>query len=134
MSQISLASCKKIILTILQSIWQWPIKLPISPNPQNTPSKIATILLYPNARSGYTETKNCTQTTQRRCQMKDNKLLKYLILAVLVIYVVSPVDLLPGPVDDVIAILLYLASNKNSLPIGKRNNDIEAIDTDGREI
>ena len=44
--------------------------------------------------------------------MSDNRILKWLVLAILVVYVVSPADLLPGPVDDVIAILLYLAANK----------------------
>lgn len=64
----------------------------------------------------------------------NDKLLKYLILAALVVYVVSPVDLLPGPVDDVIAILLYLASNKKDFRISKKDEDIEVIDVDEREI
>ncbi len=66
--------------------------------------------------------------------MTNNKILNGLILAILVIYVVSPADLLPGPVDDVIAILLYLASNKNNFKIGKKNDDIEVVDVDGRDI
>ena len=66
--------------------------------------------------------------------MSDNKILKWLVLAILVVYVVSPADLLPGPVDDVIAILLYLAANKRDLRIGKKNDDIEVIDVDGKEI
>ena len=66
--------------------------------------------------------------------MSDNKILKWLVLAILVIYVVSPADLLPGPVDDVIAILLYLAANKSDLRISKKNDDITVIDVDGREI
>ena len=66
--------------------------------------------------------------------MSDNKILKWLVLAILVVYVVSPADLLPGPVDDVIAILLYLAANKRDLRIGKKNDDVEVIDVDGREI
>ena len=66
--------------------------------------------------------------------MNDNKILKWLVFAILVIYVVSPADLLPGPVDDVIAILLYLAANKRDLRIGKKNDDVEVIDVDGREI
>ncbi|WP_024865754.1 hypothetical protein [Butyrivibrio sp. FCS014] len=66
--------------------------------------------------------------------MRDSKLFKWLILAVLVIYVVSPADLLPGPVDDVIAILLYLAANRNDFRINKKDDDIEVIDVDGREI
>ena len=66
--------------------------------------------------------------------MSDNKIIKWLVLAILVVYVVSPADLLPGPVDDVIAILLYLAANKRDLRIGKKNDDVEVIDVDGREI
>ncbi|WP_029319837.1 hypothetical protein [Butyrivibrio sp. AE3004] len=66
--------------------------------------------------------------------MNDNKLLKYLILAALVIYVVSPVDFLPGPVDDVIAILLYMASNKNNFKIIKKDENIGTVDIDGRDI
>ena len=66
--------------------------------------------------------------------MNDNKFMKWLILAVLVIYVVSPADLLPGPVDDAIAILLYLAANKRDYKIGKKDDDIEVIDVDGREL
>ena len=66
--------------------------------------------------------------------MSDNKILKWLVLAILVVYVVSPADLLPGPVDDVIAILLYLAANKSDLRISKKNDDVTVIDVDGREI
>ena len=66
--------------------------------------------------------------------MSDNKILKWLVLAILVVYVVSPADLLPGPVDDVIAILLYLAASKRDLRISKKNDDVEVIDVDGREI
>ena len=66
--------------------------------------------------------------------MSDNKIIKWLVFAILVVYVVSPADLLPGPVDDVIAILLYLAANKRDLRIGKKNDDVEVIDVDGKEI
>ena len=66
--------------------------------------------------------------------MSDNKILKWLGLAILVVYVVSPADLLPGPVDDVIAILSYLAANKRDLRISKKNDDVEVIDVDGKEI
>ena len=66
--------------------------------------------------------------------MSRNKLISWLVLAILLIYVVSPADFLPGPVDDVIAILLYLAANKRDLRIGKKNDDVEVIDVDGREI
>ena len=61
-------------------------------------------------------------------------LLILVLLAILVVYVVSPADLLPGPVDDVIAIILYLAANKRDLRISKKNDDVEVIAVDGREI
>ncbi len=66
--------------------------------------------------------------------MSENKFMKWLVLAILVVYVVSPADLLPGPVDDAIAILVYLAANKRDLRIGKKDADIEVIDVDGKEI
>lgn len=66
--------------------------------------------------------------------MTKNKILNWLVLAILAIYVISPADLLPGPVDDILAILLYLVSNKNSFKIGKKNDEIEVIDVEGREI
>ena len=66
--------------------------------------------------------------------MNDNKIMKWLVLAILVVYVVSPADLLPGPVDDVLAILMYLAANRKDLKIGKKNDDVDVIDVDGREI
>ncbi len=33
---------------------------------------------------------------------------KYILIAFVVIYIVSPVDLIPGPVDDFIALILLL--------------------------
>ena len=65
--------------------------------------------------------------------MNERKILKWLILAILVLYVVSPADLLPGPVDDLIAILLYLAGNKRDL-IGKKNDDANVVDVDSKDI
>lgn len=41
-----------------------------------------------------------------------NNLVKALILVGIALYVVSPIDLLPGPIDDAIVILLGLASRK----------------------
>lgn len=37
---------------------------------------------------------------------------KGMIIILLILYVVSPVDLCPGPIDDTIMILLGLAANK----------------------
>lgn len=66
-----------------------------------------------------------------------NKFIQGMLFALLLVYVVSPVDFLPGPVDDILAILLYLAANKEKLGIGtgkRDNNQIEVIDVDGQEI
>lgn len=57
------------------------------------------------------------------------------LFALLIVYVVSPLDFAPGPIDDVLAIALYLAANKNKLAIGKRDDErIEVVDADGREV
>ena len=51
-----------------------------------------------------------------------DKITKWLILGVLAAYVVSPVDLAPGPVDDMIAILIYMIA-------ARRKRAIEVFDT-----
>ncbi len=63
----------------------------------------------------------------------DNKL-KWIMFAVLAIYVISPVDCLPGPIDDILAILLYLAANKKDIKLWKKEDHIDVIDVDGKEI
>ncbi len=63
-----------------------------------------------------------------------NNRFKWIVLAVLAIYVISPVDCLPGPIDDILAILLYLATHKNDFKISRKDDDIEVIDVDGRDI
>ena len=47
---------------------------------------------------------------------------KWLIITVLALYVVSPVDLAPGPVDDAIAILIYMIA-------ARRKRAIDVFDT-----
>lgn len=42
---------------------------------------------------------------------------KTLLFILLLIYVVSPVDLMAGPIDDLIMIALYLANNKDKIEI-----------------
>ena len=42
-----------------------------------------------------------------------NTFLKVLLIVIAVVYVVSPIDLLPGPIDDIIVIILtYLGEKK----------------------
>lgn len=65
----------------------------------------------------------------------NNKFVKWLLLAMLAIYIVSPADLLVGPLDDIIAvIIMYMAASRTNHKIEKKDADIEVIDVDGREI
>ena len=41
-----------------------------------------------------------------------NKITKVLLLVFVVLYVVSPVDAVPGPVDDLIVVLLSIAAQR----------------------
>ncbi|MBQ3796045.1 MAG: hypothetical protein IJS16_03065 [Butyrivibrio sp.] len=60
---------------------------------------------------------------------------KGFLVALLIVYVISPMDLLPGPVDDILAIVFALAATKNRQNIEKRDNErIEVIDVDGTEL
>ena len=52
------------------------------------------------------------------------KEMKGMMLVLLIIYVISPVDLCPGPVDDLIAILIEVVAQRM---IGRRNKS-EVID------
>ena len=59
----------------------------------------------------------------------NKKMIRILAVALLLIYVISPIDLCPGLlVDDIIAVLIYMAVNKRSSEIKKLANDIEAIE------
>ena len=41
-----------------------------------------------------------------------NGVVKGMLFVLLIVYMVSPVDLCPGPVDDLIMLLLYAAGSK----------------------
>ncbi len=41
-----------------------------------------------------------------------NDVMKGMLIILVVIYIISPIDFVPGPVDDFIVILLGLASQK----------------------
>ena len=47
-----------------------------------------------------------------------NGVAKGMLFVLLILYVLSPVDLCPGPIDDIIMMLVYFASNKASSAIG----------------
>ena len=55
-----------------------------------------------------------------------NKLGKIALLAFVLLYVVSPIDLCPGPIDDILMILLALAAKKRA--------GITVVDEDNRII
>ena len=48
--------------------------------------------------------------------MKMNGFVKGILFVVVLIYIVSPIDLLPGPIDDIIVLLLGIAAQKG-LPV-----------------
>lgn len=50
------------------------------------------------------------------------RIMKWLVLGALALYVVSPVDLAPGPIDDAVAILIYMIA-------ARRKRAIEVFDT-----
>ena len=50
-----------------------------------------------------------------------NNILKGMLIVIVILYVVSPVDFMPGPIDDIIAILLGAAANKK---IGSGTTDV----------
>lgn len=49
-----------------------------------------------------------------------NKLLGIVIILLVLLYVVSPVDLFPGPIDDAIFTICGIAAAKNRLSAGSR--------------
>ena len=54
----------------------------------------------------------------------NNNFLKGILFALLVVYVISPLDLAPGPVDDLLLILLSTAAN------GKKNDNTRILPQD----
>ena len=42
-----------------------------------------------------------------------NGVMKGLMLAFMIIYVISPVDAMPGPIDDIIVTLIGIAARNN---------------------
>ncbi len=53
------------------------------------------------------------------------KITKWLILGVLALYVASPVDLAPGPVDDMIAIMIYMVAARRKRAINVFDNEYD---------
>ncbi len=46
---------------------------------------------------------------------KKNNTLSVVLLVVLAVYVLSPADLMPGPVDDIILMLIYVLTNRSGI-------------------
>ncbi len=66
--------------------------------------------------------------------MPMNNFTKVLLLVLLLVYVVSPLDLVPGPIDDVLVILLCFAANRSRTALEKRDTEmIDVVDVDGTE-
>ena len=42
-----------------------------------------------------------------------NNLMKGLVIMAVLMYIVSPLDMAPGPIDDILILLLGLAARKN---------------------
>ena len=59
-----------------------------------------------------------------------NKFVKGILFALLAIYVISPADLCPGPIDDVLAILVWFAANRSSIGIERKGTDANVIDVE----
>ena len=55
----------------------------------------------------------------------NNKVLKGMLLALLAIYVISPVDLAPGPVDDLLLVLFSAVMNQISSGRSRNENPDE---------
>lgn len=55
--------------------------------------------------------------------MKNKNPMNILVLIILLIYVISPVDALPGPVDDTLLCLLYAFMNYRSTAGTISDND-----------
>lgn len=41
-----------------------------------------------------------------------NDIMKGMLIVLVILYVVSPLDLCPGPIDDIVVVLLAFAANK----------------------
>ena len=68
---------------------------------------------------------NCIiRSLERRIKM--DKKMKIIALIALLIYVISPVDIAPGPMDDMIMCLLYAIMNYKSIPGDVLDNKTES--------
>ena len=54
-----------------------------------------------------------------------NKLMKLALIIAVAAYVISPSDALPGPIDDIVIMLLGIAANKK---LNKNNTTSQSMD------
>ena len=59
-----------------------------------------------------------------------NDVIKGVILMAMIVYIVSPIDLAFGPIDDLIVLAIGLASNKALSAYSSRNSEPDEQDED----
>ena len=60
---------------------------------------------------------------------------KWILAIIIFVYVISPIDIALGPVDDFLLVLFLAGAYfKRRERIAKKDADIEVIDMDGKEI
>ena len=42
----------------------------------------------------------------------DSNIVKGMLIVIVILYIISPVDLMPGPIDEAIALILGIAAQK----------------------
>lgn len=47
--------------------------------------------------------------------MEKGEIIKLVVLVLIIAYIVSPIDLMPGPIDDAIVLLSGTAFNRNMI-------------------
>lgn len=50
--------------------------------------------------------------------MEKEEIIKLVVLGLVIAYIVSPIDLMPGPIDDVIVLLMGAAVNRHRIEGG----------------
>lgn len=89
--------------------------------------KIEVLLLMKKLGSG----------TRIEKEIKMNKFMKLALLIAIGAYVISPADAIPGPVDDLIIMLLGLAANKKLNKKAAAEKDLSGktfVEVDGVEV
>lgn len=78
--------------------------------------------------------KQIYQNSKFSKEIKMNKLMKLGLFIAIAAYVISPTDALPGPIDDILIMLLGMAANKK---INKREENMKGktvVEADGYHV